>query len=267
MSYVRFAKKLGLVAMVVPMLALSAPVWTVTPALARAAAQQAVVETVAPSGAPSELMARAAAQEQQPMEETTDPSAPQKPAAPAMPVAQQPVEVTGSGKMVSKKFTLQGGLLTYHAVHSGSSNFIVYILDGATGAEVTSIVNEIGKVDATKAMELKKGGTYAIQVQADGDWKVTLEQPRPNEAPEGPQAYNGNGTSLSPFFHADGGLLVIGGTYQGDGRVAIRLRDANGQVVEQIANQVGTFTGSKGVSVTPGIYFLELYGKANCDQG
>jgi hypothetical protein len=45
--------------------------------------------------------------------------------------------------------------------------------------------------------------------------------------------------------------------------VAIRLRDANGQVVEQIANQVGTFTGSKGVSVTPGIYFLELYGNGN----
>ena len=39
--------------------------------------------------------------------------------------------------------------------------------------------------------------------------------------------------------------------------------DANGQVVEQIANQVGTFTGSKGVSVTPGIYLLELYGNAN----
>jgi hypothetical protein len=30
--------------------------------------------------------------------------------------------------------------------------------------------------------------------------------------------------------------------------------------VEQIMNQVGSFAGSKGVSVTPGIYFLELYG-------
>lgn len=235
MSYVRFAKKVGLLALVVAMLSVTTPSWAVTPALA---------------------------QEQQAMEETADPAT-EKPAAPVMPVAQPPVEVTGKGQMVSKKFTLQGGLVTYHATHSGSSNFIVYILDGATGAEVTSIVNEIGKVDATKAVQLKKGGTYAVQVQADGDWKVTFEQPRPTEAPEGPQVYNGNGTSLSPFFHADGGLLVIGGTYQGDGRVAIRLRDANGQVVEQIANQVGTFSGSKGVSVQPGIYFLELYGNGN----
>ena len=235
MSYMRFAKRLGLSALVVAMLALGQPSWALTPALA---------------------------QEQQTMEETGDPSAPAAP-APVMPVAQPPVEVTGKGQMVSKKFTLQGGLVTYHATHSGSSNFIVYILDGATGAEVTSIVNEIGKVDATKAVTLKKGGTYAVQVQADGDWKVTFEQPRPTEAPEGPQAYSGNGTSISPFFHSDGGLLVIGGTYQGDGRVAIRLRDANGQVVEQIANQVGTFTGSKGVSVNPGIYFLELYGNGN----
>ena len=45
--------------------------------------------------------------------------------------------------------------------------------------------------------------------------------------------------------------------------MAIRLRDANGQVVEQVANQVGSFAGSKGVSVTPGIYFLELYGNGS----
>jgi len=178
-------------------------------------------------------------------------------------VAQPTVAVTGKGQMVSKKFTLQSGLVTFHATHSGSSNFIVYILDGSTGAEVTSIVNEIGKVDATKAVQLKKSGTYAVQVQADGDWSMTFEQPRPIDAPDGPQAYAGSGTSLSPFFHTDGGLVVIGGSYQGDGRVAIRVRDANGVIVEQVANQVGTFSGSKGVSLTPGIYFLELYGNGN----
>ncbi len=228
MQYLRLAKKLGLLALVVAMLSLSTPTWT------------QAQETLA--------------------DETADPAAPVTPIAPVIPVAQPSVEVNGRGQQVSKKFTLQAGLLTYHATHSGSSNFVVYILDGATGAEVTSIVNEIGKVDATKAMQLKKGGTYAVQVQADGPWSLTFEQPRPTEAPAGPQAYNGAGTSLSPFFQTGGGLVVIGGLYQGDGRVAIRVRDANGVVVEQIANQVGTFSGSKGVSLTPGIYFLELYG-------
>ena len=58
-------------------------------------------------------------------------------------------------------------LMTFDATHSGSSSFVIYILDDSTGAEVTSIVNEIGKVDETKAVQLKKSGTYAVQVQAD----------------------------------------------------------------------------------------------------
>jgi len=209
MRYVRFAKKTGLTALVVAMLALGIPSWAPT---------------------------QAWAQDQKTLQQNEDTVEPAAPVAPTIPMAQPTVEVTGKGQMVSKKFTLQAGLVTYHATHSGSSSFIVYILDDTTGAEVTSIVNEIGKVDATKAVQLKKGGTYAVQVQADGDWTMTSEQPRPTDAPEGPQAYSGNGTSLSPFFQSDGGLLVIGGTYQGDGRVAIRLRDANGVVVEQVAN-------------------------------
>ena len=233
MQYAHFAKKAGLVALVAAMFSLGMPGWAPTPAWA---------------------------QDQRTLEQTADTPETAKPDVPAIPMAQPAIEVTGQGQMVSKRFTLQAGLVTYHATHTGSSNFVVYIVDGTTGAEVTSIVNEIGKVDATKAVQLRKSGTYAIQVQADGDWALTFEQPRPSEAPNGPQAYSGSGTSLSPFFHSTGGLLVIGGTYQGDGRVAIRLRDANGVVVEQIANQVGSFSGSKGVRVTPGIYFLELYG-------
>ena len=225
-TLVKYAQKLGRLAVIAAMVSLTVPAWAAAPAFAQ---QQLRDEVSAPSGE----------------------------------VAQPAVEISGRGQQVSKKFTLQSGLLTYHATHSGSSNFIVYILDGTTGTEVTSIVNEIGKVDATKALQLKKGGTYAIQVQADGPWTLTLEQPRPTKAPDGPQAFTGTGTSLSPFFHTTGGLLTIGGSYQGDGRVAIRLRDANGAVVEQIANQVGTFNGSMGVSVEPGIYFLELYGNGS----
>lgn len=229
MRYLRFAKKLGLLALVAAMLSLSTPTWTL--------AQETLSE------------------------ETADPAAPAAPIAPVIPVAQPPVEVSGKGQQISKKFTLQAGLLTYHASHGGSSNFIVSILDGATGQEVTNIVNEIGKVDATRAIQLKKSGTYAVQVQADGPWSMVFEQPRPTDAPEGPQAYNGSGTSISPFFKAGGGLLVVGGTYQGDGRVAIRLKDVNGVVVEQIMNQIGDYNGSMGVSVKPGIYFLEMYGE------
>lgn len=236
MSYVRFAKKSGLVALAVAMLSL---------------------------GIMGSAPTQALAQDQAVLEQTADTPDTVEPVAPAVPLAQPAVEVSGKGQMVSKKFPLQAGLVTFHATHGGSSNFVVYILDGTTGAEVTSIVNEIGKVDATKAVQLRKSGTYAVQVQADGEWALTFEQPRPTEAPNGPQAYSGTGTSISPFFHSTGGLLVIGGTYQGNGRVAIRLRDANGVVVEQIANQVGSFTGSKGVRVTPGIYFLELYGNGD----
>src|SRR5215207_1909586 len=137
MQYVRFAKKTGLVALVVAMLSLGIPSWAPTLAWA---------------------------QDQKALEQTADTPDTMAPVAPAVPMAQPAVEVSGKGQMVSKKFTLQAGLVTFHATHAGSSNFIVYILDGTTGVEVTSIVNEIGTVDATKAVQLRKSGTYAVQV-------------------------------------------------------------------------------------------------------
>ena len=67
-------------------------------------------------------------------------------------------------------------------IHDGGSNFAVELLD-EEGQLVDFLVNEIGSFDGSKAVGVKEGalfgaqpGTHILNVTADGNWTVTIEQ-------------------------------------------------------------------------------------------
>lgn len=203
----------------------------------------------------------------------SDTSAPaaEVPAAPApadVSEAQPPIELRGHGNQATARFSLQEGLVVPIITHNGRSNVKMFLLD-SNGVEKELIVNEIGPIDMIRAFPLKASGQYLVKVEADGDWTLTLTEPRPSAAPAAPQSFQGSGTRLSGFFALPGGLVTVQGTYQmaDRNRVIIRLRNANGQIVEQIANQVENFNGSTAVRTDPGIYFFEMFGAGNWSVG
>lgn len=86
-----------------------------------------------------------------------------------------PVTFKGKGKQVTPFFTLPDGLTIFKLKHNGKSNFIVELLH-ADGQLQDGLVNEIGAFDGSKAEGIHEPGAYIMNVIADGDWTISLEQ-------------------------------------------------------------------------------------------
>ncbi len=60
--------------------------------------------------------------------------------------------------------------------HQGEGNFIVELLDDE-GSEVgSSLMNEIGPIDASQAVQIPEDGSYLLNVDADGAWTIVVQQ-------------------------------------------------------------------------------------------
>lgn len=70
---------------------------------------------------------------------------------------------------------LRSGLLRATASHAGTGNFIVQLYN-VNGQRLGILVNEIGQYDGKVAQRIPAAGIYYLDVQANGEWSIALEQ-------------------------------------------------------------------------------------------
>ena len=182
-------------------------------------------------------------------------------AAPVPEPEPEPITFSGVGPQASEPFELESGLAVVRLSHQGSSNFIVYLLDGETGAELgASLVNRIGVFDGSTAFATgNPTGPYVLNVDADGPWSATIEQPRPADAPA-LTGFSGAGQQVTEPFSMPGGLARLTMSHQGEGNFIVYLLDREGfEIGPSIANEIGPFEGSQAVQVpAEGVYLLRV---------
>ena len=94
-----------------------------------------------------------------------------------------PFLTQGRGDDVITWLNLDKGIFLITAKHTGSSNFIVALIN-ENGSSKKFVVNEIGDYTGEQLVKVERGtfglnlspGIYAIVVQADGEWTVTVKQ-------------------------------------------------------------------------------------------
>ena len=173
--------------------------------------------------------------------------------------AAPPIQLSGKGDQASSKFQMQAGLSTWKITHDGRSNFKVSLL-GSDGREVDMPVNEIGRYSGTQVVRVAKAGEYLLNVNADGKWSATIEQPRPSTAPAKPLSVTGKGPTVTPFVTLPKGLCVFKMTHRGDGVFRVKLYNSEGRRIEDPAAQLGAYDGSKAITIEEeGIYVIAVY--------
>lgn len=186
-------------------------------------------------------------------------------AAQATPTPMQtiaPISLSGVGQQASKKFQLQQGLAIFKLTHNGSSNFIVHLLE-SNGQDVDGLVNEIGSFDGSKAEGIQNAGTYVLDIQADGKWTVTIQQPRPTTAPY-TTSFSGKGQAATQLFSMKNGLKTIKMTHDGTSNFIVHILDSNGNDVDGIVNEIGKFNGSKAEGIQDdGVYLFDVQADGN----
>ena len=178
------------------------------------------------------------------------------PAPPPPPSAPASQTLSGRGQRVSDRFSLEAGLSIFKMQHNGQRNFIVRLLN-ESGQNVELFANEIGDYNGTQAVGITSAGQHVFQVDADGSWSITVEQPRPGSAPGIPISFNGRGASVTGFFDLPSGLKTIQMRHSGRRNFIVRLLDRNGRSADLAANVIGGFDGSKATNLA-GIHLLNI---------
>jgi hypothetical protein len=184
--------------------------------------------------------------------------------------APAPIALSGSGPRATDLFWLSEGIAIFHMTHNGSSNFAIWLLN-ESGQRVDLLVNEIGPFDGRKAVGVidphgdTSPGNHLLDIEADGSWSVTIEQPRVTSAPPPPQTFSGRGPDVPPPFMLEMGVARFEMTHDGSSNFAVWLLDREGGRVDLLVNEIGPFQGSTAVGVTadgfdasPGVHYLDI---------
>lgn len=170
-----------------------------------------------------------------------------------------PQVLAGKGQQATTKFNLPDGLVVFDMQHDGKRNFIVKVLDDQ-GKTVELLVNDIGPFEGSKAVGIK-GGTFVMDVSADGNWSITARHP--DQVGDGVDQ-NGVGQEATGLVRLPQGLLTVQMQHDGKRNFIVRMLDAQGKTVELLVNEIGPFDGSKALRVpSAGWYLFDVAADGN----
>lgn len=174
----------------------------------------------------------------------------------------KPVTLEGTGTKATDQFDLQEGLAIIKLSHQGGkSNFIVQLLNSETG-DIDYLSNEIGDYEGTTALHISKSGKYLLNVQADGEWKVDINQSAATFKKESSTSISGKGELITGLVELSG-LKTFTLNHDGKSNFIVTLVDLDGNTVEYLSNEIGIFEGSVAKMMEQGTYFFSINADGN----
>ncbi len=170
---------------------------------------------------------------------------------------------SGSGTQTAPVSLIQG-LVIATATYSGPrDNFIVELKD-SNGQDAGLLANEIGNSTTSRAIHVDFGGRYMMNVRSSGAWRVQIfNVPQLSNAPPVSGPITGKGTSTVPVS-LRGGLLVAAASHDGKDNFIVELKDATGQDVALLANEIGKSRSSRSVAIgDTGVYIMAVQADGN----
>jgi hypothetical protein len=157
------------------------------------------------------------------------------------------ITLSGSGDdVVNLPKTLKAGVI--RATHDGEANFIVHSLD--TTLETNEyLINEIGQYEADGQFGLgwSSKKTAGFEVQADGNWTITLLPF--SKAP----AFTGKGTGDGVFRATVKARKALTFKHDGSANFIVHQFCTNG-ATNYLVNEIGAYSGKKVVSAGTCLY-------------
>lgn len=149
-----------------------------------------------------------------------------------------PLEFSGSGSDVVE-IELEGGLTGVEAQHDGSSDFVVQLVDDGFP---TFFIDARGQFEGA-SLEYAVAGEHELEIVADGDWEVTVTQPRSATGADPAVELSDSIPSYYGPFEFDG-TYTMTGSHDGAGNFIVELRGQGRTDRELVINELGAYEGS-----------------------
>jgi len=154
----------------------------------------------------------------------------------------RPVSYSGVGSKVLK-ISKGSDPMAVKITHVGSSNFAVTNLS-SDGQEIDLLVNTIGNYSGTRLIDaLNEQQTAAFKIEADGNWRVTLEPLSMLPVWHGTGTWTGRGDNIVLIGSGSfAGLDSVKITNSGQGNFVVT---AYGDTVDLLVNEIGNYSGEQ----------------------
>ena len=133
---------------------------------------------------------------------------------------------------------------------------IVTGLAGCTGSPPAPVATPVPLTVTTTVMSTPApAGTAApVTTTAAG----TPETPAPDHPYAKTYSFEGTGDDVQSFTTTSGGTWIFRMNYPGEEVFIVRLLDDHGDSIEELANEGGSYTGTKSVQMVAGTYYLDV---------
>jgi len=169
---------------------------------------------------------------------------------------------SGTGNAVSESFILPTGLAVFSSTYSGpSSNFIVDLKEASTGTYWDELANEIGSNVSVSAPSGVDENRYVLEVQSQGAWTVTVDQPKSSVGIR--TSFSGTGSKATELFSVVGGGRTFTYSHTGSSNFIVWLYDASGNIVDSVANEFGNSSGRSSAALNSGAYMMGVQADGN----
>ncbi len=163
----------------------------------------------------------------------------------------EPVKLSGTGKIVTDKFTPPSGVSRVTFDHQGQSNFIVRVFK--ENGDEDGLVNVIGNYHG-QVLVFGSDPMY-FEINADGPWTAVVEAVgRDNASAE---QFAGHGDMVSQAFDpVKSGPVPYVLTHNGESNFIVHLYCVGG--IDSVANEIGKFEGQVVVRFSDGPCIWEV---------
>lgn len=161
----------------------------------------------------------------------------------------------GSGSTDSQTVGLDDGVLVANVSHDGSAIAVdVTGVDGSGRSENLLTTAENATGESIMAVE---GGSYGLEVDADGAWSIELSQPavRADDLADLPVQASGTGSAFVGPLWTEGDVRVVA-THDGDGQFIVDGHGADGSR-EILVHRTGPFDNSRSYKAG-GVVWLDV---------
>lgn len=174
-----------------------------------------------------------------------------------------------------KKKKMKGGLVLGISVVIFIVGFILTPVDGTESGKQADTHEKVETVTKPKeetpeekaAREAKEAEEKALAEQkakeeAEVRAKVEAEAKAKAEAERNAKLealkINGSGDTATKKFKLEKGFVIVDATHQGSSNFAVKLLDANANMIKLVVNEIGNYTGKKIYAVPTGEYQYEV---------
>ena len=166
--------------------------------------------------------------------------------------------IRGAGDVRTDTFNLNEGIAVFDIRHDGDGDISVNLINSRERSE-RLLVHASGRYSGTVGVGVNEDslsgtapGPHSLSVEASGAWQFEISQPSWTSGDRAPISLRGSGDDVAGPIELEAGRVDFTLVHDGGSNFVVDLMEPDGTLAANLANDRGSFRGTKQLAVRAG---------------